>query len=48
MGFKETKAYFENCISRSALVCPFGFAAGRNKLCVCVCTEAETAPCGKS
>ena len=36
MGFKETKAYFENCTSRSALACPFGFAAGRNKLCVCV------------
>jgi hypothetical protein len=27
--------YLEKCISRSALVCPFGFAAGRNKLCVC-------------
>jgi len=36
MGFKETRAYLEKCISRSALVCPFGFAAGRNKLCVCV------------
>ena len=35
MGFKETRAYLEKCISRSALVCPFGFAAGRNKLCVC-------------
>jgi hypothetical protein len=37
MGFKETRAYLEQCISRSALACPFGFAAGRNKLCVCVC-----------
>jgi hypothetical protein len=36
MGFKETRAYLEKCVSRLALDCPFGFAAGRNKLCVCV------------
>lgn len=39
MGFKETRTYLGNCISRLALACPFGFAAGRNKLCVCVYTK---------
>ena len=36
MGFKESMTHLEKCITRSALVCPIGFAAERNKLCVCV------------
>lgn len=41
MGSKETRAYLKKCINRLALGCPFGFAAGRNRLCVCVCVWSD-------
>ena len=40
MGFKETRAYLEKCISKSALAALSALPPGViNCVCVCVCSE---------